>query len=249
MMRRLPARNLLMLVVTLACAACGGSSTVASCADLAPAYSDPVTQLVASEGTRDPVAYSPEFADLARWWPNVRVIAWLSDALTADEIHSLEAEVGTWERVTDVAYFTKSDALQVFRELFAEEPELLAAVPGTTSLAPPVSTTWTLAESLASGSSPRPGRDCRSNQSAHGGSPTGRSWVDFPAPPTSDPLPSTLPFEGPRRRWRSLPLGVERCGGGRRGSAVGTRGTGCYDSSSCTTRRYHQLLPPAQALG
>jgi hypothetical protein len=135
MMRRL-AFGLVSLVVVLACVACGSPSTRASCAALAPAYTDLVAQLIAREGNRDPAAYGPEIADLAQWWPKVRIIGWLSDALTTDEIHTLEAEIGAWEEVSAVVYFAKADALQEFREMFADQPELIAAVEDDPSVLP-----------------------------------------------------------------------------------------------------------------
>ena len=135
-MRRIPLFGLAPIVAALVGTACGGSSAEEPCARLAPAYTDLITQLVDREGSRDPAGFGPEFAELARWWPNVRVVAWLSDALTTAEIDSLVVEVGLWEGVTDVAYFTEAAALQEFRELFAEQPELIAAVEADPSVLP-----------------------------------------------------------------------------------------------------------------
>jgi hypothetical protein len=142
------------IALAIACAACGGSpggtaasatppttnaspvAQASSCAELVPAYEGLVALLVASEGTRDPAAYGSVYADLAQWWPNVRIIAWLSDALATDEIHALESEVGAWEEVSEVLFFNRADALHEFQVLFADEPDLLAAVEDDPSVLP-----------------------------------------------------------------------------------------------------------------
>jgi cell division transport system permease protein len=63
-----------------------------------------------------------------RWDDDIRVIAFLSDDLAFEEIQALQVEIQTWEQVDQVTYFTKSEALEEFRTLFADQPSLIEVV-------------------------------------------------------------------------------------------------------------------------
>jgi cell division transport system permease protein len=66
--------------------------------------------------------------DIGRWDDNVRVIAFLSDELTVEDVAALQAEVSTWDSVEDVVYFSKSEALEEFRGMFEDQPSLIEVV-------------------------------------------------------------------------------------------------------------------------
>lgn len=66
--------------------------------------------------------------DIGRWDDNVRVIAWLGDDLTVDQVTALRADMETWPEVDEVVYFSKAQALEEFRELFADQPALIEVV-------------------------------------------------------------------------------------------------------------------------
>src|SRR5512136_2878793 len=66
--------------------------------------------------------------DIGRWDDNVRVIAWLGDDLTVDQIAVLQANMESWAEVDEVVYFSKAQALEEFRELFADQPALIEVV-------------------------------------------------------------------------------------------------------------------------
>lgn len=74
--------------------------------------------------------------DIGRWDDNVRVIAWLGDDLTVDQVTSLQADVQDWPEVDEVIYFSKSEALAEFRELFADQPALIEVVEEDPSVLP-----------------------------------------------------------------------------------------------------------------
>jgi cell division transport system permease protein len=66
--------------------------------------------------------------DIGRWDDNIRVIAFLNDDLSLDEVSALQGEIQSWEEVDSVVYFSKADALNEFRELFADQPSLIEVV-------------------------------------------------------------------------------------------------------------------------
>jgi cell division transport system permease protein len=66
--------------------------------------------------------------DISRWDDNVRVIAFLSDDMSFDEVTRLMGEVDQWSEVASVFYFSKAEALIEFRELFADQRSLLMVV-------------------------------------------------------------------------------------------------------------------------
>lgn len=74
--------------------------------------------------------------DIGRWDDNVRVIAFLSDDLTLDDINGLQAEIQQWDEVAGVVYFSKAEALDEFRELFADQQSLIDVVEEDPSVLP-----------------------------------------------------------------------------------------------------------------
>jgi cell division transport system permease protein len=74
--------------------------------------------------------------DIGRWDDNVRVIAFLSDDLTLEDIDSLQQEIQGWEQVDGVEYFSKSQALEEFRELFEDQQSLVDVVEEDPSILP-----------------------------------------------------------------------------------------------------------------
>lgn len=74
--------------------------------------------------------------DIGRWDDNVRVIAFLSDDLTLEDIDSLQQDIQSWEQVEGVEYFSKSQALDEFRELFADQQSLIDVVEEDPSILP-----------------------------------------------------------------------------------------------------------------
>jgi cell division transport system permease protein len=66
--------------------------------------------------------------DIGRWDDNIRVIVFLNDDLSLDEVSALQEEIQGWEEVDSVVYFYKADALNEFRELFADQPSLIEVV-------------------------------------------------------------------------------------------------------------------------
>lgn len=74
--------------------------------------------------------------DIGRWDDNVRVIAFLSDDLTLEDVDSLLVDIQGWEQVEAVEYFSKSEALAEFRELFADQQSLIDVVEEDPSILP-----------------------------------------------------------------------------------------------------------------
>jgi cell division transport system permease protein len=74
--------------------------------------------------------------DIGRWDDNVRVIAWLGDSLTVDQVGALQADMQSWPEVDEVVYFSKAQALEEFRELFADQPALIEVVEEDPSVLP-----------------------------------------------------------------------------------------------------------------
>jgi cell division transport system permease protein len=66
--------------------------------------------------------------DIGRCDDNIRVIVFLNDDLSLDEVSALQEEIQGWEEVDSVVYFSKADALNEFRELFADQPSLIEVV-------------------------------------------------------------------------------------------------------------------------
>jgi cell division transport system permease protein len=74
--------------------------------------------------------------DIGRWDDNVRVIAFLSDDLTLEEIDALQQDIQGWEQVDGIEYFSKAEALDEFRELFADQQSLVDVVEEDPSILP-----------------------------------------------------------------------------------------------------------------
>ena len=74
--------------------------------------------------------------DIGRWDDNVRVIAFLSDDLTLEEIDGLQQDIQGWEQVESVEYFSKAQALEEFRELFSDQQSLIDVVEEDPSILP-----------------------------------------------------------------------------------------------------------------
>ncbi|HEY5652172.1 MAG TPA: permease-like cell division protein FtsX [Acidimicrobiia bacterium] len=74
--------------------------------------------------------------DIGRWDDNVRVIAFLGDDLSLDEISALQAQIQQWDEVASVVYFSKSQALDEFRELFKDQQSLIDVVEEDPSVLP-----------------------------------------------------------------------------------------------------------------
>lgn len=74
--------------------------------------------------------------DIGRWDDNVRVIAFLSDDLTLEDVDAIQADIQQWSEVESVTYFSKAEALVEFRELFADQPSLIDVVEEDPSVLP-----------------------------------------------------------------------------------------------------------------
>jgi cell division transport system permease protein len=74
--------------------------------------------------------------DIGRWDDNVRVIAFLSDDLTLEEIDVLQQDILSWEQTEGVQYFSKAEALDEFRELFSDQQSLIDVVEEDPSILP-----------------------------------------------------------------------------------------------------------------
>jgi len=74
--------------------------------------------------------------DIGRWDDNVRVIAFLSDDLALEEIDALQQDIQGWEQVEGIEYFSKAEALDEFRELFADQQSLIDVVEEDPSILP-----------------------------------------------------------------------------------------------------------------
>jgi cell division transport system permease protein len=74
--------------------------------------------------------------DIGRWDDNVRVIAFLGDEVPISEVERLMADIEAWDEVESVVYFSKAEALVEFRELFADQPSMVAVVESDPSILP-----------------------------------------------------------------------------------------------------------------
>jgi len=74
--------------------------------------------------------------DIGRWDDNVRVIAFLSDDLALEGIDALQQDIQGWEQVEGIEYFSKAEALDEFRELFADQQSLVDVVEEDPSILP-----------------------------------------------------------------------------------------------------------------
>lgn len=74
--------------------------------------------------------------DIGRWDDNVRVIAFLSDDLSLEDIDAMQREIQSWDEVEGVVYFSKAEALVEFRELFSDQQALIDTVEEDPSVLP-----------------------------------------------------------------------------------------------------------------
>ncbi|MEE8497575.1 MAG: permease-like cell division protein FtsX [Acidimicrobiia bacterium] len=74
--------------------------------------------------------------DIGRWDDNVRVIAFLSDDLTLEDIDTLQQDIQGWDQVNGIEYFSKAEALEEFRELFVDQQSLIDVVEEDPSILP-----------------------------------------------------------------------------------------------------------------
>jgi len=74
--------------------------------------------------------------DIGRWDDNVRVIAFLSDDLTLEDIDTLQQDIQGWDQVDGIKYFSKAEALEEFRELFTDQQSLIDVVEEDPSILP-----------------------------------------------------------------------------------------------------------------
>ncbi len=74
--------------------------------------------------------------DIGRWDDNVRVIAFLSDDLTLEDIDTLQQDIQGWDQVDGIEYFSKAEALDEFRELFKDQQSLIDVVEEDPSILP-----------------------------------------------------------------------------------------------------------------
>ena len=74
--------------------------------------------------------------DIGRWDDNVRVIAFLSDDVSLEDVDAIQADIQQWEEVETVVYFSKAEALVEFRELFADQQSLIDVVEEDPSVLP-----------------------------------------------------------------------------------------------------------------
>ena len=74
--------------------------------------------------------------DIGRWDDNVRVIAFLSDDLSLEDVDSIQLQIQQWDEVREVVYFSKAEALVEFRELFADQQSLIDVVEEDPSVLP-----------------------------------------------------------------------------------------------------------------
>ena len=105
-------------------------ATAPTCAQLAPYYQALFQQLAARASGR-PLA---EFELPRGTFPFL--IIWFDDSVTETAAGDLGADVATWEGVEAQRYYTQAMALAEFREMFADEPELIEAAEADPSVLP-----------------------------------------------------------------------------------------------------------------
>ncbi len=64
------------------------------------------------------------------------MIAFLNDDLTLEEIDSLQRDIQSWDQVDGVEYFSRAQALDEFRQLFADQQSLIDVVEADPSILP-----------------------------------------------------------------------------------------------------------------
>lgn len=71
-----------------------------------------------------------------RWDDDIRVIAFLTDDLSADEIGGLQQELQSWDESEEVIFCSKACALDEFLELFDDQPSMIDVVMEDPSVLP-----------------------------------------------------------------------------------------------------------------
>ena len=74
--------------------------------------------------------------DIGFWDDNVRVIAWLGDDLTVEQVATMQSDIQGWAEVDEVVYFSKEDALEEYLYLFEDEPAMIELVEEDPSILP-----------------------------------------------------------------------------------------------------------------
>ncbi len=67
-------------------------------------------------------------SNTSRWEDGVRLVAFLQSELSFSAVAALSDEVRSWDGVSEVIYFSKSDALVEAQEMFRDDPELLEVI-------------------------------------------------------------------------------------------------------------------------
>lgn len=71
-----------------------------------------------------------------RWDDDIRVIAFLTDDLSVDEISALQQELQSWVESEEVVFCSKACALDEFLELFEDQPSMIDVVMEDPSVLP-----------------------------------------------------------------------------------------------------------------
>jgi cell division transport system permease protein len=71
-----------------------------------------------------------------KWSSDVRVEAYVSDDLDGQGVQSLQETIAGWDDVLEVKYVSKSEALEIARELFKDEPSQLEVVEQNPAIIP-----------------------------------------------------------------------------------------------------------------
>jgi hypothetical protein len=124
------ARSLALPLLLFVGSSCAGRDAAADPVDSAASCADlvqPLADLVNDFGS------SP--IDLPGF-ENIEVIAFLNDSMIPEDAATLAGEVEQWDGVRSVYFFSKDEALGEFRELFADQPELIQTVERDPSILP-----------------------------------------------------------------------------------------------------------------
>lgn len=118
-----PIGLLLLATILPGCSAADPVADATSCADLVAPMADVVNEF---SGTGVAI---PGLAD-------IQVIAFLGDSMVPDGAEQLAAEVRDWEGVRVVNFFSQAEAVEEFKEMFADQPELIEIVENDPSILP-----------------------------------------------------------------------------------------------------------------
>ena len=76
------------------------------------------------------------YLDMDWWVDNVRVMAFLNDDLTREEIDALQHDIEGWDQVDEAEFFSKAQALDEFKRLFVDQQSLIDVVEADPSILP-----------------------------------------------------------------------------------------------------------------